>query len=68
MPVSAHLAISAAPVAAVRPAELGATGLQSRRARQRRDFRAEIRELLPHSAGRHRETFIPLGKYALQAD
>jgi hypothetical protein len=58
----------APPMTAVRTAELGATGLQGRRVRQRRDLRAELRELLPHSAGRHRSTFIPLNKYALRAD
>ncbi len=65
--MSTHLA-EAAPVPAVRGNELGATGLQGRRALRRRDFRAELRELLPHAAGRHRETFIPLGTFAFQSD
>jgi hypothetical protein len=63
-----HLAQTAAPVRAVRGAELGATGLPGRRALRRRDFRAELRELLPHTTGRHRETFIPLGEFAFQSD
>ncbi len=66
--MSAHLALTAPPVTAVRSAELGATGLQGRRALRRRDFRAELRELLPHATGRHRETFIPLGKFAFLSD
>ena len=66
--MSAHLAPSAPPVTAVRSAELGATGLQGRRALRRRDFRSELRELLPHATGRHRETFIPLGKFAFLSD
>jgi hypothetical protein len=66
--MSAHLALSAPPVTAVRSAELGSTGLQGRRALRRKDFRAELRELLPHSTGRHRETFIPLGKFAFLSD
>jgi hypothetical protein len=66
--MSAHLALTAPPVTAVRSSELGATGLQGRRALRRRDFRAELRELLPHAAGRHRETFIPLATFAYQAD
>jgi hypothetical protein len=66
--MSTHLATSAPPVSSVRPVELGVTGLQGRRARQRRELRTELRELLPHSTGRHRSTFIPLTKYAIQAD
>jgi hypothetical protein len=66
--MSTHLAVDAPPVSAVRPRGRGATGLQGRRARQRRDFRAELRELLPHSAGRHRSTFIPITRYAVQSD
>ena len=66
--MSTHLAVSAPPLTAVRPVELGATGLQGRRSRQRRDFRAELRELLPHTTGRHRSTFIPLNSYAVQSD
>ena len=66
--MSAHLALETPPVAAMRGSELGATGLQGRRAMRRRDFRAELRELLPHATGRHRETFIPLGKFAFLSD
>ncbi|HEY5230778.1 MAG TPA: hypothetical protein VIJ11_07805 [Galbitalea sp.] len=66
--MSTHLAEIAPPVTAVRPLELGATGLPGRRARQRRDLRAELRELLPHAAGRHRVTFIPLSRYSLHVD
>lgn len=66
--MSTHLAEVAQPVRALRGVELGATGLHGRHARGRRDFRAELRELLPHTAGRHRETFIPLSTFALQAD
>jgi hypothetical protein len=66
--MSTHLAVVAVPVRAVRPAELGATGLQGRGARPRSDFRSEIRALLTHSAGRHRVTFIPLDKYAVRDD
>lgn len=66
--MSTHLIESAAPVAALRGAELGATGLQGRRALRRRDVRAELRELLSHTTGRHRETFIPISTFVLQAD
>ena len=66
--MSTHLAETAAPIRALRGAELGATGLQGRRALRRKDFRAELRELLPRTPGRHRETFIPLSTFALQAD
>jgi hypothetical protein len=66
--MSAHLAMSAPPVSAVRTAELGATGLQGRRVRKRTDFRSGIRALLAAPAGRHRVTFIPLDKFTLQAD
>ena len=66
--MSNHLAVSAPPVSAVRSAELGATGLQGRRVLKRNDFRSEIRALLMHPAGRHRVTFIPLDRFAAQAD
>ena len=66
--MSTHLADSPQPVTALRGVELGATGLQGRRALRRRDFRAELRELLPHTAGRHRETFIPISTFSFQAD
>ncbi|HEY1532290.1 MAG TPA: hypothetical protein VGF80_15835 [Galbitalea sp.] len=66
--MSTHLFVSAPPLSAARSAELGSTGLQGRRALRRRDFRAELRELLPHSTGRHRETFIPLSTFSLQSD
>jgi hypothetical protein len=66
--MSTHLAETAAPITALRGAELGATGLSGRRALRRRDFRAELRELLPRTTGRHRETFIPLGAYSFQSD
>jgi hypothetical protein len=66
--MSTHLAETVRPVTALRGVELGATGLQGRRALRRRDFRAELRELLPHASGRHRETFIPLSTFAFQAD
>jgi hypothetical protein len=65
--MSTHLAESA-PVIAQRGDELGATGIQGRRALRRRDFRAELRELLPHTTGRHRETFIPLSTFAFHSD
>jgi hypothetical protein len=64
----AHLELTAPPVPAVRTTNLGATGLQGRRARQRTDFRAELRALLNPSAGRHRVTFVPLDKYSFQVD
>jgi hypothetical protein len=66
--MSTHVAETAAPVTALRGAELGATGIQGRRALRRRDFRAELRELLPHAVGRHRETFIPLSTFAFHSD
>jgi hypothetical protein len=66
--MSTHLAEITPPVIAVRGLELGSTGLQGRRALRRRDFRAELRELLPHATGRHRETFIPLSSFAFQSD
>jgi hypothetical protein len=66
--MSAHLAETAVPLRALRGAELGATGIQGRRALRRRDFRAELRELWPRTSGRHRETFIPLSTFAFQAD
>ena len=66
--MSTHLSLDTPPVVALRGTELGATGLQGRRALRRRDFRAELRELLPHASGRHRETFIPLGKFAFLSD
>jgi hypothetical protein len=66
--MSTHLAEPSAPITALRGLELGATGIQGRRALRPRDFRSELRELLPHTSGRHRETFIPLSTFALQAD
>jgi hypothetical protein len=66
--MNAHLAETAAPVTAIRGAELGATGLQGRRALRRRDLRAQVRELLPHASGRHRETFVPITAFALYSD
>jgi hypothetical protein len=66
--MSAHLELTAPPVPALRPVELGLTGLQGRRARVRSDFRADLRALLTPSSGRHRVTFIPLDTYRLQAD
>ena len=64
----AHLELTAPPMPALRTTELGATGLPGRRARQRTDFRAELKALLSPSGGRHRVTFIPLDKYSLQVD
>jgi hypothetical protein len=66
--MAAHLELSATPVPALRTTDLGATGLQRRRARPRTDFRAELRALLSPTAGRHRVTFVPLDKYHLQVD
>lgn len=66
--MSTHLAVITPPVGAIRPSELGLTGLQGRRARRRRDFRAELRELFPRTAGRHRQTFIPLERSPFSSD
>ena len=66
--MSNHLAFSAPPVSAVRTIQLGATGLQGRRVRRRSDFREQIRALLVHPSGRHRVTFIPIDRFASQAD
>jgi hypothetical protein len=66
--MSTHLALSAPPVSAVRTIQLGATGLQGRRVRRGSDFRSQIRALLLSPAGRHRVTFIPLDRFASEAD
>jgi hypothetical protein len=66
--MSSHLLASAPPVSAVRPTGLGSTGLPGRRALRHRDFRTELRELLPRVSGRHRETFVPLSRFSVQSD
>jgi hypothetical protein len=60
--MSSHLAVIAEPVRAVRPLELGLTGISGRRVIRRSDLRAELRHAFLRSAGKHRVTFIPLGK------
>jgi hypothetical protein len=68
--VSAHLVIGVidAPLRAIRPVELGATGLPAPRVRNRGDHRWDLRALVTHSTTRHRVTFIPLDNYTLIGD
>jgi hypothetical protein len=66
--MSAHLAVIDPPIRAVRPVELGITGIQGRRANRRSALRLQVRAALLRPGGRHRVTFIPLDTLSLHAD
>jgi hypothetical protein len=66
--VSSHLAVADKPIGAIRPLELGITGIQGRRANRRSELRMQVRAALLRPVGRHRVTFIPLDTYSLHAD
>jgi hypothetical protein len=66
--MSAHLAVIDQPMSALRPVELGLTGIQGRRVNRRTELRMQLREVFYRPGGRHRVTFVPLDKYSLGAD
>jgi hypothetical protein len=66
--MSSHLAVAGSPIAAIRPIELGITGIQGRRANRRSELRMRVRAALLRPGGRHRVTFIPLDSVSLHAD
>lgn len=66
--MSAHLAVTDRPITAIRPIELGITGIQGRRANRRSALRLQVRAALLRPGGRHRVTFIPLDTLSSHAD
>jgi hypothetical protein len=66
--MSIQLAVIDAPVRAIRPEELGITGLQGHRVPKLVDLRTELRNALFRQGAKHRSTFIPLERYSLGGD